>query len=627
MVDNTALSDLFKRWRHLRDQGQVAPPEQLCADHPDLVPPLKARIDAFLADLSPPAEATAATHPDTPRPSGSSGAFATEPRFFDGYFIERILGRGGMGVVYQARHPRLDLAVALKTMRGDAESDESAERFLRESRAVALLNHPYIVRLYTAGVFEGTHYFTMALVTGGSVKEHAKELFDDPRRAVAIIEKVARGVQHAHERGIIHRDLKPGNILLDAHGEPQVGDFGLAKFLNASADLTATGSMLGTVPYMAPEQLAGQSKRAGPATDIWALGIILYELLAGRRPFVAEDTVQLMQQIIRQEPPRPRVLNSGLDRSLERIILKCLDSTPARRYASAAELADDLGHWLRGEPIRARPRAWPVRLWGRVKKRPITASAVVLALAALSGYGVYAWYSDPVRPLHAIERELASGQKTELIGATGTPRWYRFRTGEQLAKLMPGREGSCGLTCSTFALVELLPNPPATGYRLEAVVSQDDGIEVGSAGLYFFHHETPVVSGKHYFVAVHFADRGSSAGQANVTLRAWWDPILTTVWNSYEHLQVTEKFTAQLGKARHLVVEVRPTAVRAFFDRHMFPEVALESLEKKAKALVSTKAGAPLPVFSPADGQHGLGLYVMRCTASFRDVTVTQLSD
>jgi hypothetical protein len=622
MMDSTALSDLFQRWRHLRDQGQAAPPEQLCADRPELAPLLKARIDAFLSDLPAPAEATSATQAETPRPGGSSAPIVTQPRFFDGYFIERVLGRGGMGVVYQARHPQLDLTVALKTIRGDAESDDSAERFLRESHAVALLNHPNIVRLYDAGVFEGSHYFTMALVSGGSLKDHASTLSGDPRRVAQIMAKVARGVQHAHEQGIIHRDLKPGNILLDAAGEPQVSDFGLAKFLNASADLTATGSMLGTVPYMAPEQLAGQGKRAGPATDIWALGIILFELLAGRRPFVADDTVQLMQQIIQQEPPHPRVLNPGLDRSLTRIILKCLDSTPARRYASAGALADDLEHWLRGEPISARPRAWPVRLWGRVKKRPAWAIAIVLVLAALGGYGGYAWYSDPDRPLYAIQRELAAGQKTELLDATGTPRWYRFRTGEEVAKLMPGRQGACGLTCNTFALVELLPHPPAAGYRLEGVVSQDDGVEMGSAGLYVFHNETPPSSGKHYFVALNFADRGLLPGQANLTLYGWWDSALWNRWIGSKHLVPTTKFAEQSGQARRLTVEVRPSLVRAFFEGHQFPDLSLKDLEQYSNELV--KAGMQPPVLSSADG---LGLYVMRCSASFREVSITPLSD
>jgi serine/threonine-protein kinase len=286
-----------------------------------------------------------AATPEPQRPAGKT---------FGRYERLEEMPRSGMGVVYKARDPVLKIDVALKTMQAapGEERPELAERFDREAQALALLDHPHIVRIYDTGRHGGQAYFTMGFMTGGSL-DRRLDRFRDPRAAAALVEKVARAMHYVHERGILHRDLKPGNILLDERGEPRVTDFGLAKFRDSELELTRPGAVLGTLPYMAPEQASGQLDRIGPATDIWALGVILYELLTGRRPFEGKMREAVASLICTAEPPKPRGLRPGLDRALETVALKCLEKRPEDRYRSAGELADDLGLWLSGESIRA----------------------------------------------------------------------------------------------------------------------------------------------------------------------------------------------------------------------------------------------------------------------------------
>jgi serine/threonine-protein kinase len=630
MADDAPLEDLFNRWRRLHDQGQETPPEQLC-DRPELVMSLRARIDAYLSSGQPRAEPPTAvlTRPESPGVSTPFDVTTSVPRVFAGYPVERVLGRGGMGVIYQVRHPQLGLSVALKTMRGEIESVEGVQRFLREARAVALLNHPNIVRLFDVDHAEGSYYYTMALVPGGSLKDHRQELAVDPRRVAALMEKVARGVQHAHEHGILHRDLKPGNILLDAEGEPLVSDFGLAKFLNVSDELTTTGNMLGTLPYMAPELLGGQDRKARPANDVWALGVILYELLTGRRPFVGEESVELIQRIVTTEPARLRVLNPQLDRGLETIVLKCLEKSPSRRYASAGAVADDLGRWLRGEPLSARPPAWPRRVAAWFKRHPWRNAAVLGGIIAIALIPALLWLADPERPLRAIERDLAAGNEITLVDDHGNLRWYRWRTGEDPAKFVPGKDGACVLTSNTFALVELLPKAPAHGYRLEAWVSQEEGFEAGAVGLYFSHSEKPDGSGKHYFAALNFVERGSLAGWATFNLFGFWDPTLGPVANNRPSLGKSVQFQIKQGEPRHLVVEVRPPRVRTLFNNTEAADVTFDELNARAANLAKsrTKNGEPIVSVPPEfRADQGLGLFVFVGSAKFRSVTIRPLS-
>jgi WD40 repeat protein len=306
-----------------------------------------------------------------------------------GYEILSELGRGGMGVVYQARQLSLNRVVALKMILagGHAGEDELA-RFRLEAEALALLRHPNIVQIYEVGTHEGRPFLALEFLEGGSLAGQLEKGIPTPAAAAALVEALARAVHAAHERGIVHRDLKPENVLLDRDDTPKITDFGLAKRLEDRAGQTASNAVVGTPSYMAPEQAEGKSRLVGPAADVYALGAILYRLLTGRPPFQGPTNMDVLLQVVANEPAPPRRLCPQVPRDLEIVCLKCLRKQPADRYAEALELAEDLRRFQAGEPIRARPVGRAERLVKWARRQPALAAACVLGvLVLLLGFG------------------------------------------------------------------------------------------------------------------------------------------------------------------------------------------------------------------------------------------------
>jgi eukaryotic-like serine/threonine-protein kinase len=411
--------DVFALLEEILDSGRT--PEEVCRACPELLPEVRRRWKAFnLVDGS-----LAALFPDPEAPAGADAKVAA-PHLNDlpqvpGYRVEAVLGRGGMGIVYRAWHLRLRRAVALKMLlAGPCARPEELERFQREAETVAALCHRNVVQVHDVGEVDGRPYFTMELVEGGNLAEQIQGFPQPARPAAALVATLAEAVQAAHQSGVVHRDLKPTNVLLTADGTPKVTDFGLARRLDGGAGLTLSGTPVGTPSYMSPCQARGDKGAMGPATDVWALGAILYELLTGRPPFRAESATATLRQVVAEDPVAPRRLNPSIPRDLETICLKCLQKAPAGRYASAQALVDDLRRFERGEPIVARPLGRLGRLVRWARRRPAQAAllaiAVLVALAAASGGGwVIGQRAQTARAVEADLREVVRLQQQSAL--------------------------------------------------------------------------------------------------------------------------------------------------------------------------------------------------------------------
>jgi serine/threonine-protein kinase len=329
----------------------------------------------------------------------SDGTTPRELRRLGDYELLGEIARGGMGVVYRARHTRLNRIVALKMiLSGRFASDAEVQRFHREAELAANLDHPNIVPIYEVGRAQGHAFFSMRLVEGASLSTSVPRLLADPRAAAKLMVQVARAVHFAHQRGFVHRDLKPGNILLDSADQPHVTDFGLAKRVQAEKDLTQSGALIGTPSYMAPEQAAGNATEATAAADVYSLGAIIYELLTGRPPFRAPTIMETVVLVLEREPEPPSHVRPGTPRDLELICLRCLEKSPEARYASAAALADDLERYLRREGVEAGRGGFRDRLRRWARRQPELAARLV-GLTAIAAFSQFNWLTRPNRGL------------------------------------------------------------------------------------------------------------------------------------------------------------------------------------------------------------------------------------
>jgi WD40 repeat protein/tRNA A-37 threonylcarbamoyl transferase component Bud32 len=395
------------------DGGQSPDRQEWLARNDDFAAELReffAEQDRF-ARWSEPLRQLLLSNAPTPTAGGATPGspdvdLAARPCFGD-YELLAVIGQGGMGVVYQARQRSLNRLVALKMIRaGRLASAAEVQRFRQEAEAAAALDHANIVPIHEVGEHEGQLYFTMKLVQGDSLAGRREAFAGLPRDAARLLATVARAVQHAHERGILHRDLKPANILLDAASNPHVCDFGLSRRFEGDGGLTETGQLVGTPAYMAPEQCAGPRPATTTAADVYSLGVIFYELLTGEAPFRGSDVFHTLEQVRSAEPVPPRRLRPAVPRDLETICLKCLHKDPAKRYASAAALADDLQRFLDGRLIQARPLGRLERLQRWVWRRPLLAIVVAIVVLGLAAGAVgVLWHTLQIQAALAEVRE------------------------------------------------------------------------------------------------------------------------------------------------------------------------------------------------------------------------------
>jgi serine/threonine-protein kinase len=371
-------------------------PEDVCAACPEHLEEVRGRwlrIRNLADDLERAFPSSGPPREWPGKSAGRSGGPQALPNI-PGYEVEAVIGRGGMGVVYKARHLKLRRTVAVKMLiAGDHASSKELTGLLREAQALAGLGHPHIVEVFDAGELDGLPYFTMEFVEGGSLAEKLRGVPLPPSEAAALVESLAQAVQVAHDKGIVHRDLKPGNVLLESDGTPKISDFGLARRLDGNTHHTLGAARVGTPSYMGPEQALGTSGAFHPLVDVYSLGAILYETLAGRPPFRSDSPAETQRQVISEEPVPPSRINRKVPRDLETICLKCLQKSPSARYASADKLAQDLRRYLNGEPISARRTAAAVRAFKWTRRHPAMTTGFGFGLLVIVASVVgLAWY-------------------------------------------------------------------------------------------------------------------------------------------------------------------------------------------------------------------------------------------
>ena len=634
---------LFQKWKQFLDGGAQTTASLLAADHPHLVPALQRLIDDHLA-----------THPSGPGSTltGAGGPrAASKPPDIPGYVVESFLGGGGMGEVWLVKD-QLDRKHALKLVRSDRLTTAGRDRFLAEARAMDRVRHPHVVHIHHYAIHGDLPYYLMRPYPA-SLKDRLRDYQADPKAAVRLMAAVADGVGHLHARGFVHRDLKPGNVLLDEAGQPAVSDFGLVKSLTGDptsdpgsvaggcsetyptgtrGSNTVLGSVLGTRAYMSPEQAAGRTNEANPRWDVWALGVMLHELLTGELPASSSAPERLLEPSESDNPP-PSSWKPGLDPRLERIVQKCLSRDPAERYGDGAALAAALQACIE---TQARRR------WGR--RLAVADGLVAIGLVVLLAVGL--WRSGPTAEPDArgdggefrdeivasLQARLRKGETVELIPATGMPVWYNLAVGKGLVRPYSADDDKAMVIDSGRMILMDMPPTGLDRFRFQVRARQASselglrfGIYAGRLRLTVGQRDVEC------FLTLWFNDRTAKPGQPP---RGTWTlaarphvrvPGVGGVTGGVE-FDSGDYEPPVAGTYHTVVVEVRPEYVKFTLDDQPCGEIALPLAPAMAQHL-AVAAGLPAETNIAFVPGGGYGLLVFGGTCAFRQATVQGLPE
>jgi serine/threonine protein kinase len=667
------------------NRGERPTVEEYAQRHPEIANLLREVLPALGLIRRPDVEAALADRdPNLTEPLGD-------------FRLLREIGRGGMGVVYEATQLSLNRKVAVKVLPFAAALDpRQLQRFKNEAEAAAKLHYEHVVPVYFIGCERGVHFYAMQYIEGqslaaiiaemrriagrGPIDPQLTGLYTSPPNAPSVAGddtsvlaalttegstrssaffhavaglglEAAKGLAHAHQECVLHRDIKPGNLLVDRRGNLWITDFGLAQ-MRSDSQLTVTGELVGTIRYMSPEQALAKRVAVDQRTDVYSLGATLYELLTLEPGFRGHDRQELLRQIAFDDPRPPHALNRHLPRDLETIVMTALAKSPAHRYSSAREMAEDLYRFLNDQPIKARPEGAVRWLWRRARRH---AASLVLGLSVVLTAAVLLvlvlFLSQPSaeekerrmqrEALASLTHDLEQKKKVVLIGERGRPTYFRLKTDPNAGNFVDAPDGAFSVQNWEHGLVELLPDPQLDRYHFSAEVRHErQGSDESRVGIYFAHSEHPNDEAiAHFHCNVAFNDlvevgtrdaNGNHAGN-DVGLRVLRQSSGGLI-NEKARVHEAALFrparpVGALGPWRRIAVELRPNTIKVSWDGICIATSTRTTLMMNARRLIA-KRGQALPANSPKfSARAGLGLYVSLGVASFRNVVVEPLGD